>query len=180
LISWYRFALQDQSFTNQLKEYLGEIFSGFSHFQFVDIGQDSIGKNNQELLLKFSNPEDARMTGYSFADLSDGERAIIALYSLLVYAKQEGYLLCLDEPENFIALAEIQPWLVELYDLCSDGSMQAILISHHPEILNYLAIEAGVWFERSESGYVVAQPVVDEADTGLPISDLVARGWIGA
>ena len=34
--------------------------------------------------------------------------------------------LCLDEPENFLALPEIQPWLVALHDRCSGGEVQAL------------------------------------------------------
>ncbi len=178
LVSWYRFASQDQGLIAELAEYIRDIFPGFSHFQFVNIGIDSTGKSNKGLLIQFLNKEDARKTGYAFAELSDGQRALVALYALLVYAKHEGYILCLDEPENFLALAEIQPWLVELYDLCSEGHLQAILISHHPEMINYLATEAGIWFERSDDGSVVARRIESEIESSLPISELVARGWL--
>ena len=179
-VSWYRFSSQDQSYIIELKDYLASIFPGFSHFQFVDIGLDSTGKNSKGLLLNFVTPQDASKTGYTFAELSDGQRALIALYAILVHARREGYVLCLDEPENFLTLAEIQPWLVELYDSCSEGKLQAILISHHPEVINYLAEDAGVWFERSVDGSVSAKRMHKEVETGLPMSEIVARGWVDA
>ena len=178
LVSWYRFASQDQGLIAELAKYLRDIFPGFSHFQFVNIGIDSTGKSNKGLLIQFLNKEDARRTGYTFSELSDGQRALVALYALLVYAKHEDYILCLDEPENFLALTEIQPWLVELYDLCSEGHLQAILISHHPEMINYLAAEAGIWFERADDGSVVAKRIKSKIESSLPMSELVARGWL--
>ena len=37
-----------------------------------------------------------------------------------------------DEPDNFIALQEIQPWLVSLCQAVEDHGSQALIISHHP------------------------------------------------
>jgi predicted ATPase len=175
-VSWYRFASQDQGLTVELAEELRDVLDGFSHFEFMYLGQTVRG-----LALHFDVDEDSNsQVTYTFNELSDGQRALIALYALMVFARRRGSILCLDEPENYLSLAEIQPWLIKIYDLCNEGRMQALIISHHPEMINYLATESGIWFERVDNGPVTAQPVVDEADTGLPIAELVARGWIGA
>lgn len=87
---------------------------------------------------------------------------------------------CIDEPENFLALSQIQPWLTLLYDLCSDGELQALLISHHPMLINYLASFAGHWFNREHHTPLRVKPITEASDDdgGVPISDLVARGWL--
>lgn len=103
---------------------------------------------------------------------------MIALYTLLYCVLDENYTLCLDEPENFLALPKIQPWLDKLYDQCHDHHAQALLISHHPKLINYLASDAGYWFSRKNNGPVRTQRVTDEDDTGLSVAELVARGWI--
>lgn len=48
---------------------------------------------------------------FDFEQLSDGQRVIIALYALLLGLVDLGHTIFLDEPENYVALAEIQPRL---------------------------------------------------------------------
>lgn len=43
------------------------------------------------------------------------------------------------EPENFLALPEIQPWLLQMADKVEQEACQIFFISHHPELINYLA-----------------------------------------
>jgi len=116
---------------------------------------------------------------YRFGELSDGQRVLIALYTLIYCTQSEDYTLCIDEPENFLALPEIQPWLMQLYDFCSEGKTQALLISHHPILIDYLlASPVGYWFDRQQNSPVRVKRISNDNDTGLPISELVARGWI--
>ena len=98
-------------------------------------------------------------------------------YTLLLAARFENYTLCIDEPENFLALAEIQPWLTALYDQCQEENTQALLISHHPRIINDLANDIGVWFERRYDGPVRVRPVAVE-EGGISIAQLIERGWL--
>lgn len=64
---------------------------------------------------------------------------MIALYSVLHFVADGSVTLCFDEPDNFLALREIQPWLAEVIartDAQSDT--QVLLISHHPEVIDCL------------------------------------------
>jgi ABC-type glutathione transport system ATPase component len=54
-------------------------------------------------------------------------------------------------------LPEIQSWLDSLYEQCQNQHAQAILISHHPKLINYLASHAGYWFSRQDNGAVRTQ-----------------------
>lgn len=90
--------------------------------------------------------------------------------------KGAGYSLFIDEPENFLALREIQPWLAALEQEVGDGVEQAVLISHHPEIIDYLGAAAGRWFSRPRGGPARVSPDAPETG-GLSLSETVARGW---
>lgn len=174
-VSWYRYLSEDQGKVVQLTNALRNILDGFEYFTF-----DKISEKNRVLKLVFSGKSDGIDTSYRFGEISDGQRVLIALYALIYCTRSEDYILCIDEPENFLALSEIQPWLTELYDLCSNGEIQALLISHHPELINYLlASPVGYWFERATNRPARVKPIInDDNDTGLPISELIARGWL--
>ena len=175
--SWYRHVSQDQGMTFQLMNELKEVIPGFDSFKFQQVGE-----KHRLLNVFFSNEGTRAPTGYHFGELADGQRMLIALYTLLYAARVDQdheYTLCLDEPENFVALSEIQPWLTALYDSCTDGQMQALLISHHPELMDYLlASPVGYWFERQGNRPTRIKPVSAVGKGGLPISEIVARGWL--
>jgi hypothetical protein len=66
-----------------------------------------------------------------FEQISDGQRMMIDLYSLLVSLQDLEHTLFLDKPENYISLPEIQLWLMALSDACGEEFSQAVLISYH-------------------------------------------------
>jgi predicted ATPase len=170
-VSWYRFVSQDQGKTIEISEVLREVLEGFRNFKFIEVGEE-----HRLLALHFK--EDRKGYDYRFTELSDGQRMLVALYTLLYAARAEDYTLCIDEPENYLALPEIQPWLTTLYDFCSEGEMQALLISHHPELIDYLASSAGYWFDYQNNAPVRVKRIGEQQDDALPVSELVARGWI--
>ncbi|MCB0064785.1 MAG: ATP-binding protein [Caldilineaceae bacterium] len=170
-VSWYRYLSQNQGLIIQLTQALQQIIDGFSHFSLMDIGE-----NRRALIVHFF-ADNRRTTEYGFYQLSDGQCALIVLYAALYAAKFEGVLLCIDEPENFLALPEIQPWLTALYDQCHEENTQAILISHHPRIINDLANQNGFWLDRQHDGPVRVRPIAAE-DGGISIAQLIERGWL--
>jgi predicted ATPase len=173
-VSWYRYLSQDQGKIFELINVFREVLDNFSSFKF-----ENVSKTSYVLKLTFENEFDNKKTiEYNFNELSDGQKVIIALYTLIYATQDEDYTLCIDEPENFLALPEVQPWLDRLYDFCSERKLQALLISHHPKLINFLAADSGYWFERKGNSPVRVKRINDEDDTGLPISDLVERGWL--
>jgi AAA15 family ATPase/GTPase len=145
---------------NELKE----IIKGFIVFKFPQYGTKKI------LELKINKQI------YRFNELSDGQKTLAALYTL-IYCIPENALICIDEPENFLALPEIQPWFDTLYDQCVERGLQTLLISHHPKIINFLASDSGLWFSR-ENNLTRVQKITSEDETGLSIAELIERGWI--
>jgi len=176
-VSWYRYLSEDQGKVTEISNILKDVLDGFTNFRF-----ERVSEQNLVLRLRFAGGTDStKPIDYRFRELSDGQKMLIALYTLIYGTKSEDYTLCIDEPENFLALPEIQPWLIQLYDLCSEGQLQALLISHHPELINYLlASPIGYWFERQSNAPVRVKIISSEVadNSGLPVSELIARGWL--
>jgi len=175
--SWYFSISQDQRKVTELTSRLQRILDGFVGFKF-----DQIDHRNTLLTARFLDKEDKnRIIDYGLHELSDGQKVLIALYSIIYCTKSEDYILCIDEPENFLGLREIQPWLVDLYDFCTEGKIQALLISHHPEFINYGVISTNCYlFERESNAPSSVRKISnsESEETGLPISELIARGWL--
>ncbi len=177
--SWFRHLSQEeQAQIFELTSKLKESLEGFDSFRLVQEGE-----NARSLLTRFEveagNGHKPRGTvEFRFDELSDGQRALIALHTLLLVSPVEGKTLCIDEPENFLALPEIQPWLCDLTEQTEDGACQAILVSHHPELIDMLAVGSGTWLERRQAGPVRVKPIAGDDESGLPVSELVARGWL--
>lgn len=172
-VSWYRYLSQDQGFAYQLTDELRKVLPGFESFKFSEAGVQT-----RSLELNFRS-EQGVTKGYGFGELSDGQKVLIVLYTLIHAAHTKGYILFLDEPENYLALPEIRPWLVNLFDLCNEDAVQAVLISHHPELIDYLlASPIGYWFERANNLTARVRPIQAESDGGLSISELITRGWL--
>ncbi len=151
----------------QLEDELKQVIKGFDIFKFSKAGEAKI------LKAEFTDN-----TTFRIDELSDGQKVLIALYTLLHCLSENGITLCIDEPESFLALPEIQPWLDSLYDRIEDMPLQAILISHHPRIINYLADSSGFWFSRSENKHVRIQKITDSEKTGISVAKLIELGWI--
>ncbi len=175
-VGWYRYLQQDGGFAKRLMDDLTEIIPEFDSFFLETV--------TKELSLRFK-ADGKKKIQYSLDELSDGQRMLIILYTLLNLPEHEdmkNVMIFIDEPDNFIALREVQPWISALYERCNDGEMQAILISHHPETINYLLMpsheQVGYWFERSNLTPTRVERIATQSDqTGLPISELIARDW---
>jgi predicted ATPase len=100
------------------------------------------------------------------------------LYTLLMAVSDECTI-CIDEPENFLALREINPWLNMLIDKTQTQPCQAILISHHPELIDALAVGSGRWVDRETSAHSRVQGISNDS-SGLSVAELVSRGWLHA
>lgn len=109
-----------------------------------------------------------------FDELSDGQRVLIVLYTLLRVDLGGRVTLLLDEPTNFVELAEVQPFFVELTDRLDDIG-RALVVSHHPEVIDYLAGHDVIRFDRRAAGQVRAHPLDIELEPGIKLSEIVQR-----
>ncbi|HTS30106.1 MAG TPA: AAA family ATPase [Bryobacteraceae bacterium] len=173
IASWYRHLYQSDPKQNQaLLESLRSSVDGFAFLKLAPFGE------NVRLLGAEFAQGNAKTTTFYFNELSDGQRCLTCLYAILHFLLEKGSTVVLDEPDNFISIREIQPWLMAVADVVEAGKGQIILISHHPEVLNQWAPGSGVQFLRDEGGPVRVEEFRGDAEIALPPSELIARGWV--
>lgn len=172
LAGWYRHLIgADQDGNDAFRASLKEVLAGFLSLRFSP-EDDGVRK----LRADFNSPSQGRLT-VSLRELSDGQRCLIALYMILHFLIAKGHTVFLDEPDNFVSLREIQPWLLAAEQAVENSKGQLILISHHPEILNQWAQEYGLRFFREENGHVRTERFRTDPDGMLQPSELISRGW---
>ena len=179
--SWYRcMSGERQGDVFELTETLREgVLENFDSFRLARVSDEE--KRLQVLFrLGVAGTSEPPPVEYSFEELSDGQKILIALYAMHQFALRSGSTFCLDQPENHLAIPEIQPWLSKVCDAADEGRCQVILITHHPELINLLASDSGYWFDRDESGPTRVSRVAARGTAGLPVSELIARGWLHA
>ncbi len=170
--SWYRhIVLERHEMVHEFTEELRKVIEGF-----WDIRMEKVGLDTRALMVIFE--EFDQRYELRLDEISDGQRVLIVLYALVRLAAGQGYTLFLDEPDNYLALPEIQPWLIELADACGGDVPQAVLCSHHPELIDYLVGDHGFVLIRETSGATVVRPARKWAvEGGLKLSEVIARGW---
>lgn len=131
----------------------------------------------------FRNPNGPSLR-FRLDELSSGQIATVILHTMSSFVEVHGGALILDEPGNFLAVSEMQPFLSSLERLSLESGRQVIISTHHPVAIDFLAAGHGLWFERDPSGPTrspVKLSVSDEASVEgayLRVSDLIARGWL--
>ncbi len=169
--AWYHTVSSgDKRRDRSLHDALADVLPGFDALNF-----EPAGPNRWLLRADFSHAGEKLMM--RLMELSDGQRALILLYAVLHFLLSEGRTVFLDEPDNFVALDEIQPWLLTAGDLVDSGSGQLVLVSHHPEIFNQWAMSHGLVTERDECGPVRIRGFSATPGTQLTPAELIARGW---
>ncbi len=170
LTSWFRSLNQSQEWGIALREALRVVWPDFHFFKLVDVGL-----NAEALQLQFEN-KDGKPVLLFFEQLSDGERALIGLY-MVRSALETGAVrtVLIDEPDNFVGLPELQPWVLSIRELLDDEH-QLVMISHHPEILSNSGEANGryLWRDNHTSPTRIGPLKVPE---GMTAGEAIARGW---
>jgi hypothetical protein len=172
LTSWYRSLAQDFEWAKTLHNLLQEIWPDFKSLKLVDVGL-----NTKALQLRFDGKNGGDSGALYFDQLSDGEKALIGLYMIRA-ALETGAVetVWIDEPDNYVGLPELQPWVLSLREILDDA-YQAILITHHPEVLSNAGRESGLylWRDNHTSPTRIGPLSVPE---GISAAEAIARGWV--
>ena len=174
---WYRHLMQERPREiSELFKSLNQVFDGFSALELL---QDAETARTLKVRFEASVREDEPRKSFQlgFQELSDGQRALVALYTLLHVAKSQPTTLCLDEPDNFVALAEIQPLIFEFCDVADGNGSQVIFASHHPEIIDHPGISGKFLLGRDNGGPTRITPLKQGIMADLLPSEAIARGW---
>lgn len=172
LAGWYRYLVQ--TYPKENVAFTSSMAEALDGFQTLRFSSDEHGR--LRLWADFAGPE-KRGVSYALSELSDGQRYLLALYMILHFVIARGQTVFIDEPDNFIALREIQPWLLAAEEAVADHDGQLILISHHPEILNRWASRRGLYFFREENGQARTKEFKVDSPGNLEPAELIARGW---
>jgi predicted ATPase len=170
--AWYRSLYQSHpKLAHALFESLEETLDGFDSIVLQDAAE------GVRLLNVLFQRDGEKPVSFRFNEMSEGQRCLICLYTILHFVVAEGRTVIIDEPENFVSLREIQPWLMTASELVTDSHAQLILISHHPELIDQWAPRHGMRFLRDGAGPVKIKPWVGDPEISLSAAGLVARGW---
>ncbi len=172
LISWYRTLSQDLDWTVSLRDLLQGVWPDFKSLKLVDAGL-----NTKALQLRFDAANGSGRNDLFFEQLSDGEKALIGLYMIRAAISTGAvHTILIDEPDNYVGLQELQPWALSLRELL-DEEHQAIIISHHPEILSQAGEDCGRYLWRdNHSSPTRIDPL--KVPAGMSPGEAIARGWI--
>jgi len=171
-IAWYRSLSGDYQVLERLTAQLRETIPGFRALKL-----DPSLRGSGALTVIMGPPESKRGTpepAFLFSELSDGEQMLIMLYTLAEAAPLDTGTLILDEPDNFLGLVEIQPWLRTLEDRVDPSEGQIILASHNTEILNRLWPDHGYLLSREPFGPVRIERASEVTDLTPPSSSRAA------
>jgi predicted ATPase len=174
LAGWYRHLVQ--AYPEENVRFLASAKEALTGFQALRFSSDEDG--TRRLRAEFASPNGGRRVNYAISELSEGQRCLLALYMILHFLIEKGHTVFIDEPDNFIALREIQPWLLAAEEAVENHGGQLILISHHPEILNQWAQTNGLRFFREDNGYVRTEKFAADPNGHLQPAELICT-WMG-
>lgn len=167
--SWYRWVIGSQPEVQEaLTASLRQLLPGFTHLRFVEFGSEV-----RELKAEFKLS--GKSYQFSLEELSDGQRMLVLLYALLHLLGRDEVMF-LDEPDNFIALREVRPWMSQLEDRLHEVGGQVLIVSHGPEAIDYLASREAWLLTRPNGEATRLQPLGDQLGPGLKASEWLALG----
>ena len=165
--SWFRWlAQEDTDLSSKVCQDLAQIMPGLRTIKVPKT--DELGR---VLRVVFADKSGTKQE-YNFSQLSDGMKALFVNYFVLL-TKGANKVLFLDEPDNYLTLREIQPWLYLLYDCCDDGEKQAFVTSHHPMLMDIYRRQH-IWLAREQEEHTrIVEPDNSEF---LKTSEMYAGG----
>lgn len=157
-----------------MRDSLREVWPDFRSFRLLDAGL-----NSKLLQLRFDNASQPEAGAYLFGQLSDGEKALVGLYMVrAAVATGRAQTVLIDEPDNYVGLPELQPWVMSLRELM-DEDHQALLISHHPEIINGTGSNLNLYLWRdNHAAPTRIGPLL--VPGGMTAAEAITRGWVHA
>jgi ABC-type Mn2+/Zn2+ transport system ATPase subunit len=152
---------------SQIDEYLKQVMPDLKDIQNPVTGGDS-----RSLFLQFTNEQGT--VKLAFEDLSDGEKCF--MICALVLAAKSAYepVLCFwDEPDNYLALAEVGHFVLALRKAFQTGG-QFIATSHNPEAIGRFSSENTlVLYRKSHLEPTLVRPLSEVQISGDIVSALV-------
>lgn len=145
---------------SKIDEYLRQVMPDLK-----DIKNPTVGKDSRSLVVQFST--DRGSVTLPFEDLSDGEKCFMICALVLAASDAYGPLLCFwDEPDNYLALAEVSHFVLTLRAAFQAGG-QFIATSHNSEAIRSFS---------DENTLVLTRPNHLEPTRIRPLSEMGVTG----
>ena len=174
-VGWYRYVAQENmDGVVELFKVLAEVLPGFDSLALAKSGENS---RALKAVFHAGASGESKSRKYGFHQLSDGQRNLIAMYSLLYLTGDRKVSLFIDKPDYYLSLREVQPWVTSASEAVGDTLEQVVLISHHPVTIDYLASGNAKWFYRDTEGPVRVSDQPEASNGALAVSESIARGW---
>jgi predicted ATPase len=168
--AWYSGLLDEaMSAYAQVAAYLSEVMPDLK-----DIHNPLVGPDSRSLTVRFSNGKSS--LPLPFGDLSDGEKCFMICALVLAANKTYDKVLCFwDEPDNYLALAEVGHFVLALRRSFKSGG-QFIATSHNPEAIRGFSEENTLLlYRRNHFEPAIIRPLNDVPIHG-DIIDALTRG----
>lgn len=150
---------------NKIVQAVGSAIEGLKSLEFE--------RDGRSWLLVALFQDDSKV---DFDKLSDGQRCLLVLHSVIVLRRDEFTLLLLDEPDAHITPTEIYPLFRAIEDLSKKRQMQVVVATHHPHLIDLMAAEAA-WELVVNAGKASVRPFEVDRDSGISASrHLLLRG----
>lgn len=169
---WYRHLVQSDPPENvRYLDSLRRSLEGFEHLEAAAYGEQA-----RVLLAEFGGDSDRKLL-LNLKELSQGQRCLLSLYAIIHFVVKAGRTAIIDEPENFLGLQQLLPWLISASEAVEGGRGQLMLISQHPEFLSQWAPASSIQFVRSGLGPVKIKEARPAPDMPLAPVELMAQAW---
>jgi len=170
-VSFFRVLAQEQpEVISRIVEDMRPTIPGLTAIRLAQLGPNSKGL---QISCKLSRQE----FDLTLLDLSEGQRVLLVLYTILHALGRRASLLVFDEPDNYVAQSEIQPWLSAIRDATVETGLGTLMvISHHPEVIDYLAADQTLYFWRDDEGPSRVQTALVDRDQGVTLSQWLRLG----
>jgi len=167
-VSWFRALLQEApEVQERLRTMLRPIIPGLASMQLSRGGQT-------DRWMSFRCEVAGQQYTLGLAELSEGQRLLVVLYAVAEAIAQHATQLVFDEPDNFVAESELQPWLSLLRErVAGSGRGSLIVISHHPEVIDYLAADQVLRLWRDDAGPSRVTVLEVDREEGLSASEVL-------
>ena len=147
-LSWFRsIIVQNVGFTDQLMKYLG---NGFFRDRISLNWTDPTKERENDMLFSMSNDSSGKVWEVRFTEMSDGEKVFVIGAALMTYNAIRGGTFCFwDEPDNFLAISEVQGFVTRLRKSFGHDRGQLVITSHNIETIRTIGMDATAIIQRA-------------------------------
>ena len=147
-LSWFRsIIVRNVGFTDQLMKYLG---NGFFKERVSFSWTDPTKERENDMLFSFSDDSSGKVWEGRFSEMSDGEKIFVIGAALMTCNAIRGGTFCFwDEPDNFLAISEVQGFITRLRKSFGHDRGQLVITSHNIETIRTIGIDATAIIQRA-------------------------------